>query len=63
MIGDQKDRGVGCINLLVRKQIHSGRARSEGDKPDFDGCKFCIFPDCLFSAAKAASTHWFLNLR
>jgi hypothetical protein len=42
IISDEKGHGVGCTDLLVRKQIHSGRARSEADKPvvQFDGCKF-----------------------
>jgi hypothetical protein len=46
MIGDQKGQGVGCINLLVRKQIHSGRARSDyGAKrtfnPSSDFTQYC----------------------
>jgi hypothetical protein len=60
MIGDQKDRGVGCIKLLVRKQIPSGRARSEGDSPILTDANSAFSPTAYFLLA---STHWFLNLR
>lgn len=60
MIGDQKGQGVGRINFLVREQIPSGRARSEGDSPILTDANSAFSLTTYFLLA---STHWFLNLR